>query len=548
MQSETSAEKNLSLGSPVDNPGSLYRGETSVTVAMYQGKSAEEAATSYFYSMVQHTLEYLQDKVFWIWKFVAPGGVSTQLRHIQPFTSKMDWEIVRWAKLRGSGSTAFNALLAIEGVCDSLNLLYGNSVQLNKIIDELPTARPKFEHSEVVVNGESNPSYGITSYGIHSNTAKNRDMEWASMCSQILFTTYSNFIPYERFNVDKDKTIWMYHNMHTGKWWCSAQSRNILAQESSQSSFHPARPSSPSSKIKQPNLSTVYMMLGNIPKEIRRKPSCQAYILLGYLSTSRLKHIKNKSARCRILANVFHACMKYMLSPQKTAGVSGIPVASGDGVTRRGHPIYATFVGDYPEQCLVICTMTGDCPTCEAPRDNLGDDSIFPLRILDEILGALERLDQGPTQYQGVIKHLISWLKEACSEVEIDAHCRRLLPNHNIHLFMNGISDLNRVTGKEYDQIPRFLLGIILDIPLPNGISRDRLIAAVRGLLDFLNLAQYPMHTSETLQLQTDALQIFHENKSVFIKLDIRDDFNIPKIHYGVHYPMYLKLFGSSDN
>jgi hypothetical protein len=33
-----------------------------------------------------------------------------------PFTSKMDWEIARWAKLRGSGSTAFNDLLAIEGV------------------------------------------------------------------------------------------------------------------------------------------------------------------------------------------------------------------------------------------------------------------------------------------------------------------------------------------------------------------------------------------------------------------------------------------------
>jgi hypothetical protein len=174
--------------------------------------------------------------------------------------------------------------------------------------------------------------------------------------------------------------------------------------------------------------------------------------------------------------------MKYMLSPLKTAGVSGIPVTSGDGVTRRGHPIYATFVGDYPEQCLVTCTKTGDCPTCEAPRDNLGDGSIFPLRNLDEILGALESLDQGPTvyaracaaakikpifepfweglpytnifrsitpdilhqQYQGVVKHLISWLKEACGEAEIDARCRRLPPNHNIRLFMNGISDLNR--------------------------------------------------------------------------------------------------------
>jgi hypothetical protein len=33
-----------------------------------------------------------------------------------PFNSKMDWEVARWAKLRGSGSTAFTDLLHIEGV------------------------------------------------------------------------------------------------------------------------------------------------------------------------------------------------------------------------------------------------------------------------------------------------------------------------------------------------------------------------------------------------------------------------------------------------
>ena len=33
-----------------------------------------------------------------------------------PFASKLDWEIARWAKLRGPGSTAFTDLLAIEEV------------------------------------------------------------------------------------------------------------------------------------------------------------------------------------------------------------------------------------------------------------------------------------------------------------------------------------------------------------------------------------------------------------------------------------------------
>lgn len=33
-----------------------------------------------------------------------------------PFASKMEWEIARWAKMRGPSATAFNEFLAIEGV------------------------------------------------------------------------------------------------------------------------------------------------------------------------------------------------------------------------------------------------------------------------------------------------------------------------------------------------------------------------------------------------------------------------------------------------
>ena len=41
----------------------------------------------------------------------APAG-----NPFAPFLSKLDWEVARWAKLRGPGSTAFSELMAIEGV------------------------------------------------------------------------------------------------------------------------------------------------------------------------------------------------------------------------------------------------------------------------------------------------------------------------------------------------------------------------------------------------------------------------------------------------
>ncbi|KAF7336396.1 hypothetical protein MVEN_02188200 [Mycena venus] len=493
-----------------------------------------------------------------------------------PFTSKTDWEIARWAKLRGSGSTAFTDLLKIDGVQESLGLSYGTSAQLNAVIDNELPGRPKFHRSEVIVDGEVFHLYS-------------RDI---LECVRALFGD-SDFAPYlfvvpGKHYVDKGKTVRMYHNMHTGKWWWATQ--EAVEKKHPGATIIPIIISSDKTQLTVFGNKTaypVYLTIGNIPKEIRRKPSRRAYVLLGYLPTSRMKHITNKAARWRVLANVFHACMSYILRPLRTAGINGIRLASGDGIVRRGHPIFATFVGDYPEQVLVTATKNSECPTCEAPKTALGDkDQIFPLRDLECILDALDQLDAGSTiysrackeagikpvfhpfwedlpytnifrsispdilhqLYQGVVKHLIAWLTACCGEAEIDARCRRLPPNHNIHLFMKGITNLSRVTGKEHDQISRFLLGIIIDIHLPNNFSPVRLVSAVRGILDFLYLAQYPMHTDQTLGLLDEALTRFHENKDVFIDLGVREAFNLPKLHACTHYVMYIRLFGTTDN
>ena len=44
-----------------------------------------------------------------------------------PFSSQLDWEIAKWVKLRGAGSTAFSDLLAIEGVSDIYRIIYIHS-------------------------------------------------------------------------------------------------------------------------------------------------------------------------------------------------------------------------------------------------------------------------------------------------------------------------------------------------------------------------------------------------------------------------------------
>ena len=332
----------------------------------------------------------------------------------------------------------------------------------------------------------------------------------------------------------------------------------------------------------------VYITIGNLPKRIRSKPSRHGQILLAYLPTSKLEHIMNKAARRRTLANLFHACLHRALSPLKSAGIDGIDLARGDGAKHRGHPILAVHVGDYPEQLLATGCKNGECPKCPVPRNDLGSttDTSRPLRDIGKVLDALAALDDGPRAYtracreagikpifhlywedlpftniflaitpdllhqlyQGVVKHLIAWLKEAYGTTEIDARCRRLPPNHSLRHFSTGISKLSRVTGKEHQDICRILLGLIIGLSPQDGVSPARIERSTRALLDFLYFASYPTHTSHTLTLLDDALTRFHANKSVFVDLGIREHFKLPKLHFLDHYRRSIELFGTTDN
>lgn len=98
--------------------------------------------------------------------------------------------------------------------------------------------------------------------------------------------------------------------------------------------------------------------------------------------------------------------MKRILAPLKRAGELGINITSGDGIIHRGHPILATYVGDYPEQLLVTCCKNGDCPKCSISREEIGEsmDTSRELRELDKVHDALSAIDQGPTAFTQACK------------------------------------------------------------------------------------------------------------------------------------------------
>ncbi|KAJ3818442.1 hypothetical protein F5880DRAFT_1491390 [Lentinula raphanica] len=492
-----------------------------------------------------------------------------------PFISRIDWEVARWAKLRGTGSTAFTELLAIKGVSEALGLSYHNSAELNKIIDKaLPARRPPFTREEVVIAGEAFDIYKCDILACIRSL-------YGSPCH----ARYLCVAP-ERHYSDANKTNRLYHDMHTGKWWWCTQKQ--LEKDKPGATIIPIILSSDKTQItlfQNKSAYPVYLTIGNLPKEIRRKPSQQGQILVAYLPTTRLQHISCKASRRRAIANLFHACMGSLLRPLRSAGINGVVLASGDGIKRRCHPILAAYVGDYPEQILVTCGYSGNSPVCLVEKGSLGDypctadlrDPVVAVEAAksigtDEWTQLCVDANIKPVQhpfwedlpytnifaavtpdilhqlYQGVMKHLILWITNIVGAAEINARVRRLPANHGVRHFHKGITSLSRVSGAEHKQMCAFLLSLVIDVPKLSRSHSNKLLVATRSLLDFLYIACYPIQSDESLALLDTALETFHANKDVFIELGVREHFNLPKIHYLCHYVYAFKLVGTSDN
>ncbi|KAH8976593.1 hypothetical protein EDB92DRAFT_1938543 [Lactarius akahatsu] len=458
-----------------------------------------------------------------------------------PFRSQCDWEVAHWAKTWGPTTSALADLLVIPSkVANNLGLSYCTPKELNDIIDKELPGCPPFKCQDLTIAGDTHQVYFRDTLqcirSLYGNPEFARDLAFAP----------------ERHYVDHRRACHVYSEMHTGDWWWAVQMS--LEAHRPGATVIPVIISSDKTQLtlfRGKTAYPVYLTIGNIPKDTHQKPSHRAQILVGYLPTTWLEMINNKAARQRALGNVFHLCMRNILAPIASYGETGIPMMSGDGVWRRCHPIFAVFVGDYPEQGLVTCTYFGQCLKCTVHRNNLGDYSTSPPRNYDEALESFRLADGDvlpfhaachearlkPTFHpfwealpltdifvsitpnilhqmlQGVMKHLIAWLTSAFGAVKIDVRCRSLPPNHHITTFVQGISTLSQVSGLEHKQMCKILLGLVLNLPLPSGEAPSRIIKT-----------------------------------EVFIDLGVREHLNIPKVHSMMHYKSSIILFGTMDN
>jgi hypothetical protein len=323
----------------------------------------------------------------------------------------------------------------------------------------------------------------------------------------------------------------------------------------------------------------VYLTVGNIDKATRRKPSNNAVVLLGYLPVTKLdKFLPSK--RSSIQHQLFHNCMKELLQPLVKAGADGVEIFCSDGEIRLAFPILSAYLADHPEQCLAACCKENRCPKCLISRLDLGEPVRSQLRNVEETLEILQAacLEMDDEElfdthglrpvdpfwkylphcdifstftpdllhqlHKGVFgDHTSKWARHTVpGQNEIDNRFKSMTRHPSLRHFQKGITLVSQWTGQEYKELEKVFLGVVA------GATDKAIVSAVRAALDFIYYAHFERHTDSSLNKLQAAWMDFHERKSIFVKHNVREHFNIPKFHSTQHYFPMIKSHGTADN
>ncbi|KAF9508177.1 hypothetical protein BS47DRAFT_1267423, partial [Hydnum rufescens UP504] len=142
--------------------------------------------------------------------------------------------------------------------------------------------------------------------------------------------------------------------------------------------------------------------------------------------------------------------------------------------------------------------------------------------------------------------HPAKWIASSIGVSELD---KRLIaqPKNNLQHFDSGISHLSQTSGVDHRNLQKSVLNAMAGA---NGAS-GQVIKTIWSLLDYIYMAQYPLHTDETLQEMATCLDAIHTNKAIFIWNGSRGDadhINTPKFHALPHFLDDMQINGVPIN
>ncbi|KAG1750514.1 uncharacterized protein EDB91DRAFT_1244094 [Suillus paluster] len=458
-----------------------------------------------------------------------------------PFCDAEEWGLAEWL-VRSLGQTQTDKFLKLPITQNQMKPSFHNNRSFLQKVDKLPH-RAAWSCKKVTVQGNKTDEKGQM---LHE------DMKlW--MCNPVecvkdlignpLFRDHMVYAPARAYK-DPAGLHRVIDDMWTADWWCDKQK-----QLPKGATIAPIILSSDKTCLSQfqgdKSAWPVYLSIGNIAKEKRRQTSAQATVLIGYLPAGKLDCFTSDA--------------------RSLAGRNGVEMVCADLLICQVYPILAAYVADFPEQCLVVCCKENWCPKCLVTADERGDpltSLMWDPEVTKEVLEK-QKNGQHPIQFddnglhaiykpfwatlphtniflaftpdllhqvhKGVFKdHLVKWCLEIVGEDEMDACFKAMTDYPGLRHFKKGISTVRQWTGTEHKEMQHVFIGL-----LAGAVPSQVLVLRI--------------HTSESLDGLESALAVFHANKDILQELEVREHFNIPKLHQISHFVESIILFGSTD-
>ncbi|KAK0226864.1 hypothetical protein EDD85DRAFT_958654 [Armillaria nabsnona] len=487
-----------------------------------------------------------------------------------PFKSHEEWELARWLMMSGVSQADIDRFAKLGVIQEKVEPSFKDKRTFLSKIDELPSALgtewkcEKFELVGNILDKDGTPVVQTIELWKRDPVACIKEL-----MQDPRFAKHMCYAP-EKMYTDKGMKHQAFDEMATGKWWWAMQAHipclYDLLQDSNNGCIQKLLPKGATIAAiilssDKTQLSTfsgdksawlVYLTLGNIDASVRRKPSEQATILIGYIPVSKLECF-TEDRRSVEGYQLFHDCMWALLKPLIEAGQNGVEMLCSDGRTRLVFPLLAAYVADYPEQCLIAGLLRDPEKTIDALKaTRTGNHTQFKnlgLRPITPFWTDLPRCnifhcftpDLLHQLHKGVFKdHLVKWLTKAAdaTKAKVDRHYMAMPRHPDLCHFKKGISLVTQWTGTEYKNMEKVFLGALA------GTAKPDVIICVCAVLDFIYYSHLELHTDESLKKLEDSLCTFHAHKHIFVDDGVCEHFNIPKVHSMVHYAAMIRSHG----
>ncbi|KAG1720172.1 hypothetical protein EDB19DRAFT_1965769 [Suillus lakei] len=316
----------------------------------------------------------------------------------------------------------------------------------------------------------------------------------------------------------------------------------------------------------------VFITIGNIDSEVRSKATLRAWRCVAYMPIIKFK--VHPDYQTILQARLWHKCMDLICANLKAAAAEGCFMPDPFRYIRYVFTPLIAHVCDLPEASMIAAVSKNASPLTMATQKEFGDGILHPPRTgrhtLQLIVDISETVDPWNldkfqkaakaiylsgvhmpywrdwtyacpsvflagkilhTGHKFFFDHPLNWVKETVGNQELDARFTVQHKRVGTRHFAKGVTHVKQMTGREHRDIQCTIIASIA------GAAPPRFIHAIRALIDFIYLAQNPVHSRDSLESMAEALSDFHSFKDAIIdagarrgKSGAKEDFFIPKL------------------